>query len=671
MVLAGPLAGKVGDIQKNESEQWLPDRSEAAKVLDEMPTFQGQKAAPAIVVYERTSGITPADQERAAADAQRLGGVEGLAGPVSPPVPAKDGKALQVIVPLSMAGDGWSQSATRVDAIRDVVGKGGDQLTVVVAGPAAIFADQADAFDGIDATLTIATVAVVVVILLFTYRSPFLWLLPVVSAGLALMSSQAVIYLLAKHAGLTVSGQGAGILTVLVFGAATDYALLLIARYREELTRHEDRHVAMSVALRQAGPAIVASAGTVAIGLLCLVVAQMSSTRGLGPVVAIGITVGLIAMMTLLPALLVIFGRWLFWPVRPKAGVVPDHSRGLWARIADAVARRPRPAWIAIALVLAVLTLGVVQLDAHGFAAENAFVKKPAGVTAQETLARHFEAGQGQPVVVIGNASAAPQLTAAFQGTDGIAQVGEPQLHGDRVMLQGTLKSQPDSDAATDTVKRVRDAVHAVPGADAITGGNTATALDVSEASARDNRLIIPLVLLVVLIILGLLLRAVVAPVMLIATVVLSFGAALGVSTLVFRHVFGFTAADTSFPLFVFVFLVALGVDYNIFLMTRVREEAAGHDPTESVKRALTSTGGVITSAGLVLAGTFAALATLPLVFFAELGFAVALGVLLDTMVVRSVLVPALSIDLGRRLWWPAAPARTAEEDMPVPAGRS
>ncbi|WP_430788080.1 MMPL family transporter [Actinoplanes sp. G11-F43] len=677
-MLAGPLAGKVGEVQENDSAQWLPSDSEAARVLDEMPAFLGEQAAPAIVVYARPGGVTSDDTARATADGQRLAGVDGLVGSVSPPLPSEDGAALSVVVPLSMAGDGWNQSAARVEAIREIVGDSAGGLTVAVAGPAAIFADQATAFEGMDATLTMVTVVVVVVILLFTYRSPVLWILPLISAGLALMSSQAVIYLLAEHAGLTVSGQGSGILTVLVFGASTDYALLLIARYREELTRREDRHVAMAVALRQAGPAIVASAGTVAAGLLCLSVAQMSSTRGLGPVVAVGIVVGLIAMMTLLPALLVIFGRWVFWPRKPHAGAVADQSNSMWARLGAAVARRPRQAWIATALALAAMALGTLQLEAHGFSAENAFVEKPQGVQAQELLARHFDAGAGQPVLVIGDASAAPRMRQAIAAVDGIVEVSEPQVDGGRALLQATLASQPDSDAATATVERVRDAVAAVPGADAVTGGNTAATLDVSVASGQDNRAIIPLVLLAILIILGVLLRAVVAPIMLVATVVLSFGAALGLSALTFEHVFGFTAADTSFPLFVFVFLVALGVDYNIFLMTRVREEAREHGPVDSVVRALTSTGGVITSAGIVLAGTFAALATLPLVFFAELGFAVALGVLLDTMIVRSVLVPALSIDLGRTLWWPSRatapvpppPPRTHEEDTPVPAGR-
>jgi len=491
----------------------------------------------------------------------------------------------------------------------------------------------------------------VAIILLITYRSPVLWLLPIISAAVALTTAQAVIYLLAKNAGLVVNAQSAGILTVLVFGAGTDYALLLVARYREELRRHDDRHEAMALALHRAGPAIIASAATVAVGMSCLTLAEVNSTSGLGPVAALGIVVGLLAMISLLPALLVIFGRWLFWPVRPAQGTADPTATGIYSRLGARIARRPRLVWITTAAVLGAMSLGLVQLEANGLSQADQFVDKPSSVTGEEALARHFPAGQGQPVVVIGQAASAAAIRSAVAGTPGISAAGEPVIRGDLALIEGVLTDPPDSDAAMATIKRVRAAVH--PVGDARVGGLTAMTLDINEANDHDNRLIIPLVLLVVLVILGALLRAVVAPLVLIGTVVLSFGAALGVSALVFRHVFGFAGEDTSFPLYVFVFLVALGIDYNIFLMTRVREEAHRYGTRRGALIGLAATGGVITSAGIVLAGTFAALGSLPLVAFAEIGFAVAFGVLLDTLVVRSVLVTALNLDLGRWVWWP------------------
>ncbi|GAA2606691.1 hypothetical protein Adu01nite_17560 [Paractinoplanes durhamensis] len=502
----------------------------------------------------------------------------------------------------------------------------------------------------------------VAVILLITYRSPILWLFPILTAGFALTSAQAVIYLLAKNGGLVVNGQSAGILTVLVFGAGTDYALLLVARYREELRRHEDRHEAMMFALHRSGPAIIASAATVAIGMSCLTLADLNSTSGLGPVAALGIVVGLAAMVTLLPALLVICGRWLFWPVKPRFGTAEPTATGFWARLGGRIAKRPRIVWIGTAVALGVMAIGLVQLKADGLSTADSFTTKQPSVTGEEALARHFPAGGGQPVTVIAKADQADQVRSVFAGVKGISAVADPVAKNGLVQLDGTLTDAPDSKAAQATVDRVRAAVHAVPGADAKVGGASAMLVDINVANRHDNRLIIPLVLLVVLVILGLLLRAIVAPVILIGTVVLSFAAALGVSALVFRHVFGWPGEDTSFPLFVFVFLVALGIDYNIFLMTRVREEAATHGTRRGALIGLGATGGVITSAGIVLAGTFAALASLPLVAFAEIGFAVAFGVLLDTLIVRSVLVTALNLDIGRWMWWPSKLTHVPDE---------
>jgi putative drug exporter of the RND superfamily len=660
-MVAGPLSAKLIDVQKNEAAQWLPGNAESSQVLELQERFQTSDTSPAVIVYERESGITADDESQARAAVDQLAGVEGVAGEVVGPIESDDGQALQLVVPVDMSGDGFAKSGDRVDGIIGVVGEGGDGLSVYVAGPVGIAGEASKAFEGIDGTLMMVTLIVVIAILLLTYRSPVLWLLPVMAAGIALTTSQGVIYLLAKNADLTVSGQSAGILMVLVFGAGTDYALLLVARYREELRKHADRHEAMAIAVHRAGPAILASAATVAVGMLVLMFAEMNSTAGLGPVAAIGIVVGVTAMLTLLPALLVIFGRWVFWPSRPTFGVEERTGETIWDRLGAAIARRPRRVWVTTALVLALATIGVGQLNPAGLFGDNAFVDKPAAIQGQEVLGKHFLAGQGQPVVVIGNAGAADELREAISSTPGIAEVSEPITRDGLVWLDGTMQDQPDSQAAKDTVDRVRDAVHAVEGADAKVGGETALTMDVASASRSDNILIIPLVLLALLLILGVLLRAVVAPLVLIGTVVLSFGAALGISSFVFTNIFGFEATDAGFPLYVFVFLVALGIDYNIFLMTRVREEALVHGNRRGMLIGLSTTGGVITSAGLVLAGTFAAFGALPLVFFVELGFAVALGVLLDTLVVRSILVTGLTLDIGPKMWWPSALARKAD----------
>ena len=542
-------------------------------------------------------------------------------------------------------------------------------LSMNVTGPAGYAADMSNAFKGIDGTLLYAAVAVVVVILLLTYRSPFVWLLPVMSAGIALTAAEAVIYLFAKHAGLVVNAESAGILTVLVFGAGTDYALLLVARYREELRRHADRHEAMAIALRRAAPAILASASTVIAGLLCLLAAETNSTRGLGPVAAIGVFVGLAAMITLLPALLVTAGRWIFWPVRPAAGSPEPTSTGVWARIGGRISRRPRQVWLGTALALAALGCGMLGLHASGLTEKQSFRGTNSSIVGEDILARHFPAGVGSPVVVVANPGRVAQVEAVLRATPGIAAVAPPLVKGGLAFLEGTLTSNPASPAAYRTVEAVRTAVHAVPGAHALVGGDSAVNLDVQNAARHDRDLIIPIILVVVFVILALLLRAVLAPVLLMATVGLSFAAAMGVSALVFDYVFGIPASDSAFPLFVFVFLVALGIDYNIFLMTRVREETHMHGTRAGALKGLAATGGVITSAGFVLAGTFAVLGTLPVTAFAEIGFAVAFGVLLDTLVVRSILVTALNLDLGDRIWWPfRVPAQAVKPEAAVRA---
>ena len=678
VALAGPLAGKLTSAEQNEARNWLPASAESTQVLEMQSRVQSPNVIPAVVVYDRPSGITAADRAQAAADVKEFAAVPGVIdAQIAGPQPARDGQAIQTIVPVDLGRDGWDQAAPAADALRAIADQGGDGLSAHITGPLGTAADSADAFSGIDSTLLFAALAVVIVLLLVTYRSPVLWLLPVISAGVALITAQAVIYLLARHAGLTVNAMAAGILSVLVFGAGTDYALLLTARYREELRRHADRHKAMRVALCRAGPALIASAATVALALLALMVADLNSTSGMGPVLAIGVAVALAAMLTLLPALLVVAGRWIFWPVRPAVGSAEPTATGLWSRVGRAIAVRPRLTWVATTVLLGIMALGITGLNATGLSNAESFRGTPESVAGEQVLARHFPAGAGQPVVVVGNTGSGERLAAAFRDVPGITGVTGPRAASGHAWLEGTLTAAPDSPAASTTIDQARAALHAVPGADAKVGGGTAINLDVQRAAAHDRDVIIPFILGIVLLILMGLLRAVVAPLILLATVVLSFAASLGVSALVFEHLFGFAGADTSFPLFVFVFLVALGIDYNIFLMTRVREEAQRRGPRQGALAGLAATGGVITSAGLVLAGTFAVLGTLPVTALTELGFAVAFGILLDTILVRSVLVTALNLDLGRWMWWPgrlarrpdARPAAPEHEIPPVRTG--
>src|SRR6266487_4550082 len=668
VALAGPLSGKLTGAEKNDAQSWLPPAAESTQALALRSKVVSPNVFPAVVVYDRPAGVTAADKAKAAADAKRFAGVAGVVqGQVTGPFVAHDGKAIETIVPVNLGHEGWNNAGPAADSLRGIAASDARGMTIHIAGPLGYAADSGKAFKGIDGTLLYSALAVVIVLLLVTYRSPTLWLLPVISAGVALVTAQGLIYLLAAHAGLTVNAQSAGILDVLVFGAGTDYALLLTARYREELRRHEDRHAAMKVAIRRAGPALVASGGTVIVSLLILGLAELNSTKSMGPVLAIGVAVALLSMMTLLPALLVITGRWVFWPAKPVYGSAEPTTRGFWSRVGRSIAVRPRSVWIATVVVLGAMAAGLFVLHAHGLTNAQALRGHQDSVAGQTVLNAHFPGGSGQPVQVFGTIASGPQLAAALRSVPGLTDVTPPVTQAGHAYLEATLTAAPDSQAAYDTIDRARAAAHAVPGANALVGGYTAVNLDVQRANAHDRNLIIPLTLAVVLLILILLLRALVAPVMLIATVVLSFAAALGVSALFINNVFNFGGADTSFPLFVFVFLVALGIDYNIFLMTRVREEAQRYGARHGALIGLSATGGVITSAGAVLAGTFAVLATLPVTFLTELGFAVAFGVLLDTIVVRSVLVTALNLDMGRWVWWPSRLARqpSPEEELP------
>jgi putative drug exporter of the RND superfamily len=667
VVAVGSLAGKLQGAEKNDASSYLPGSAESTQELNEQAAFQSKNYNPALVVYVREGGVTAADIAKADADARYFATLPAVDGRVAPPIVSSDHKAIETVIGSDLGYN--SDIGGFITTLQNTAAKNAGGLSVYIGGPAAQANDELKIFKGIDSTLLYAALAVVIVLLLLTYRSPVLWLLPIISAGVALTVAEAVIYLLTQHANLTVNGQSGGILVVLVLGASTDYALLLVARYREELRRHEDRHQAMAIALRRAGPAIIASGLTVITGMLCLMAAESNDISGLGPVAAIGVGVGLISMITLLPALLVVCGRWVFWPIKPRYGSPEPTSRGIWARVGKAIAPRPRLVWGVTAILLAVFWVGLIGFKFGTLTTAQSFRGTPSSITAQNVLDKYFPAGTGEPVEVIANAASAGAVRNALATTPGIASVTQPVTKGGLSWLEATMTVPPDSSSAYTLVDHIRTTVHAIPGADAKVGGGTAINADVESAAAHDRDLLIPLILGVVFLILGLLLRAIVAPLVLIGTVVLSFGTALGLSALFFKHVFGFAGADTSVPLFIFVFLVALGIDYNIFLMTRVREESARYGTRQGALNGLAATGGVITSAGLVLAGTFAVLGTLPLVEFTEIGFAVAIGVLIDTIIVRSVLVTALTLDIGRHVWWPSAlahPKHQSGGDEPV-----
>jgi RND superfamily putative drug exporter len=654
-VAAGPLARQVSDAYDNDVSSWVPRAAESTRARELASRFPGGQELTAVVVYARAGGLTDADRAKAATDRRVLAGlVPGRR--VQLPVASPDGQALLVGLRLDGHGEDAAYDAT-VRIRRQVTAGAPPGLQVKVTGPAGFMVDAADAFGQIDTTLLLVTVAVVAALLLLTYRSPVLWLLPLVAVFLANGIASAAVYLLASNGTLTVNGQSGGILTVLVFGAGTDYALLLIARYREELHHHADRHQAMVAALRRAGPVLLASGATVIAGLGCLLAADMNSTRSLGPVGALGIACVVLAMTTLLPALLVLGGRWLFWPRIPRPGSALLAERTVWARAGGRIARRPRAVWVATAVMLAALAAGAIGMRT-GIPGQDAYTTTPESIAGQQLLARHYPAGAAAPAEVTAKAAAEPAVTAAARATPGVAAVLPATHAGELVQLRVVVADPADSPAAERTVQRLREGVHAIPGADALVGGLTATNLDVADAARHDRATVIPLVLAVVFVVLALLLRALVAPLLLIATVVLSFLAALGATWLATDRLLGFPALDHQLVLIGFVFLVALGIDYNIFLTTRVREEAGrlGHRP--GVLRGLAATGGVITSAGLVLAATFAVLSVLPVTWMVELAILVAVGVLLDTFVVRPVLVPAVALDAGPATWWPSRHAR-------------
>jgi len=700
--VGGNFTAKLGSVQKNDNAAYLPQSAESTKVNTAGQQFHPVQALPGFVVYQRSSGLTASDRTKVTGDVNALRALPGVAADqVAPARFAPDGRAASISVPLvfkdgsvDIKGDKLVKVEKNVlQTARTGLPAG---LAVHSAGQGGLLVAFIDAFSGIDGTLLMAAGVVVILILLVVYRSPVLWIFPIFSAVLALGAASLIIYSLAKNDVLTLNGQSQGILSVLVLGAGTDYALLLISRYREELHAYDSRIDAMITAWRRAAPAIVASAVTVILGLLCLTFGELNSDRSLGPVCAIGIACTAGMMLTFLPMFLLI-GRWIFWPRIPHLDSHADiASRGGWARFATALGGKARQSWVLTSIVLLVCVAGLTTLKTGGLGISDSFTNSPDAIVGQKVFDASFDQGAGAPAVIVARADKASEVIAATSKVPGVvagpgsvcvevdytklgrlagSEGGEIPAPGiacppaalqvqpqdGRIAIDAQLADRYDTPQAITTVRAIRASVHAVAGADALVGGSSAVTYDTQQASRHDRNLIIPLVLAVILIVLALLLRAVLAPILLMVTVVLSFAATLGISAFVFNHVFHFANAEPAFPLFVFVFLVALGIDYNIFLMTRIREETLVHGTRTGIRRGLSVTGGVITSAGVVLAATFAVLGVLPLVFLAELGFAVAFGVLLDTIVVRSILVPALSHDIGKRIWWPSKLAQGAD----------
>ena len=677
----GPLFGKLSSVQENNNSSFLPKGAEATKAQDAIAAFTAGETFnfPTLILFEGKADpetFAVINQKLSTAGELTLSGTDAkisdyiMDGAQITAFPSEDGKAILGNVPLD--GNSISKLLPNdepvlpavVEALREYVAPIADDLGVetYVTGPGGLLGDLFGAFGTLDSTLLLTTLGVVALILIFVYRSPVLWIIPLLSAMFALTTAGGIVYLLAKNDIIDVDGQSQGILSVLVIGAATDYALLLIARYREELHLHENRFDSMKAAYKGVWEPILASGSTVSISLLILLFSQLTNTAGLGPIGAIGIVCAMITILTLLPALLLVFGRWIFWPRRPLFDGDDHVMSGTWSKVAQTIGRNHRKAWVFTGTVLLALAFTSTTLKADGIGTVDTFTGNPESVVGQKLLLKHFPGGEGDPTQVVVSANKLDEVALALSTAPGVTNVAplmDPmnpstlKVVDGKAILNLTLDKAPDSVEAGNDIPKIRQIAHAKDPS-SLVGGTSAVYFDVRTANNEDNRTIIPIILIVITIILGLLLRSILSAIVLLGTVVLSYFATLGVCALVFNHVFGFAGGDNSFPLFAFIFLVALGIDYNIFLMTRVREESMKLGTREGVIKGVTVTGAVITSAGIVLAATFAVLGLLPLVPLAELGFAVGFGVLLDTIIVRSILVPALVHEIGPKIWWPS-----------------
>ena len=630
----------------------LPSSYQSAEAELRQQQLPTPGVSPAIVVYSNTNGSALTDQGKAAIAGQSAALAKyAVGGQIGPAVYSPDGTVALVSVPVSTV----DQAAVpkTVEGIRAVATAGLPAgMKAQVTGEPAVITDIGKVFEGADTKLLAATASVVAVLLLITYRSPWLWLVPLTVVGIAEQLTTKLVALIAPHFGVVIDPAAAGITSVLVFGAATDYALLLIARYRDQLRSNESRFDAMSIALRKTAEPIIASAVTVTLALLSLMFAQQESLRAIGFSGAIGVIVAMLTGLFVLPAAMVVFGRKLFWPFTPNVGDEPREGK-FWGRVGESVRRRPLVVGAVALAALLVLALGIQGLSV-GLSQNEQFRVKPEAIAGQETLAKAFPAGSSSPVTIVTNPQSAQEVSAAVKAVPGVASVTPGASSGNVAEVNAILNAAPGTEESFTTIRAMRDAVAAVPGADAVVGGNDATSLDSKDAAARDAKVIIPIILVIVLAVLLLLLRSLVAPLLLVATVLVTYFAALGASWFIFKNVLGYPALDLQVLILSFLFLVALGVDYNIFLATRAREEAAHSDTRDGMLTALRATGGVITSAGVLLAAVFAVLGVLPLVALAQVGLIVCIGVLLDTLIVRTVLVPALAFILGEKFWWPA-----------------
>ncbi|MFV0252441.1 MAG: MMPL family transporter [Beutenbergiaceae bacterium] len=689
----GMAQGTLSQVQENDAAAFLPESAQSTRAGELVSDFTQTQSLPALVLITAQNGaLTPAQLTAAQVVAEQIPALplpEGqtisdvLVDPVVA-VPSQDGQAVLIPVPLD---------ASRSD---ELIGDGEDRLTIVVVeeiraqlpdlladdgldawvtGPAGFVADLVSAFGGIDGLLLVVALVVVLVILVLVYRSPLLPIAVMATAVLALCLAALIVKPLAADGLLQLNGQSQGILSILVIGAATDYSLLLVARYREELTRHRHPATAMATALRYSLEPIAASAGTVVVGLLCLMLSDLGSNASLGPVAAIGIAASFLAAMTALPAMLLLLGqrsRAFYWPRTPRyqgAGARSKDS-GLWTRLATGVTRRARPVWILTTLGLLVLAAFLPTLKADGTGESDVFLGEVEAVAGERELSEHFDSGAVEPIQIVADQATQEAMIAAVLEVDGVASAtgysgaqqgpptgdvqSSPIVIDGNVLIQVATEASAESGEAQQVVAQVRQVAHEVDPT-SLVGGAAAERLDTQQTAAADLRVIVPVVLLVIFAMLVLLLRSVVAPLLLLAANVLSFAATMGLAALIFNHVLDLPGADATVPLYGFVFLVALGIDYSIFLMTRVREESLRSGTRPGVGRGLAVTGGVITSAGLVLAATFSALAVIPLLFLLQLAFIVAAGVIIDTFIVRSLLVPALAYDVGRGIWWPWA----------------
>jgi putative drug exporter of the RND superfamily len=666
IVIGTDAPGKYSEAQQNRSIDYLPENAESVEVIEKVDEFPSGERFTAVVVYRRDGGLTPRDREFVFEQRAELGRADYEAAAGKPPAPivSQDGSTALNLVPLETTGEAEILTGD-VDKIRAIVEDPPPGLQVEITGAAGFAADAVDVFESINGVLVLGTALLVFVLLVLIYRSPIFWFIPFFAVVVAEITSRGVGYLLSE-VGVTVTGQSEAILTVLVFGAGTDYALLIVARYREELRKQEDKHDALATAMRAAGPPIVASAGTVMAGLLCLSLAEVTGTSGLALLGAMGIFLAMVVMCSLLPALLAVVPRGAFWPRVPHYGDEgADETHGFWRRLAERMGGRPRLVGALGGLALLVMCLGL-SLYSTDLTTGNQFRDDETSTRGQELVAKAFPAGANAPnTVLVPNPRNTGAVRTALERRPEVAQLGPVELGKPGARFDLVLRAEPYSPKAFDQIPDLRDAAEEAGGDGVLIGGPTAEERDLRVSTERDTKIIVPLVLIVVFIVLAALLRAVVLPLILLGTVVASYLAALGVGFFVFEYVFDFPGADPSLPLWTFVFLVALGVDYNIFLMARVREEARRHGTRQGMLRGLAVTGGVITSAGIVLAGTFSVLGSLPLVFLTELGFIIAFGVLLDTFLVRCVLVPALVFDIGPRVWWPSTLRLSMERRLP------